>query len=191
MIAFLVIGGIGFALLVITWVAGELFDFGQDVAGWFGGGGGDAGGFEGDLDGGPSVFSSRVIFTFLTAFGGGGAIATIYGLSAVPASAIGVVSGVLLGGLTWAVARGLWRQQATSTLEMSSLVGRRARVAVAIPAGGPGQITVNVGSGSSTFLALSRDGGAIAHTAEVEIVALEGDTLIVRAVSSDSRASGA
>jgi membrane protein implicated in regulation of membrane protease activity len=190
MIAFLVIGGIGFALLVITWVAGELFDFGSDVAGWFGlDGGADVS--DGDFGDGPSPLSSRVLFTFLTAFGGGGAIATIYGLSTMPASLVGVVSGVVLGGLTWAVARGLWRQQSTSTLEMSSLVGRRARVAVAIPAAGPGQVTVHGGSGSSTFLALSRDGAVIPHTAEVEIIALEGDTLIVRAVSSDSRPAGA
>lgn len=188
MFAFLLIGGIGFFLLVITWFMGELFDLGHEVADFFGdhlgslevdghhvelGHGTDAG------EAGPSPFSSRIIFAFMTAFGGGGAIATIYGLSVPVSALIGVAAGVVIGGATWVVARILWQQQGSSGFEMASLVGQTGRVAVAIPAGGTGQVTVSAGGGSSTLLARARGGAAVAPGSLVRIVGIEGDLLLV------------
>ena len=58
--AFLVIFGVGLALLAVTFILGEIFDFGD----------------HGDLGADPSPLSSRVIFVFATAFGGCGFIGT-------------------------------------------------------------------------------------------------------------------
>ena len=61
---FLGIASIGFLFLVVSFVSGELFDHG-DLAGH------DAD-FHGDVHGGPgvSIFSTRILSVFITAFGG-------------------------------------------------------------------------------------------------------------------------
>lgn len=179
MTGFLIIGGIGFSLLVFTWIVGEMFDLGHDLAGIFGHEAGDAGlNLDGHIDAGPSPFSSRVIFTFLTAFGGGGAIATTYGQSTGVSVLFGLAAGLAMGTATWLFARMLWRQQSSSTLEVASLVGKRGRVVVGMDTATTGQVTLLVGGGTSTFLARSR-GGAIPAGDNVEVFSTDGDTLIV------------
>jgi membrane protein implicated in regulation of membrane protease activity len=185
MIGFLIIGGVGFTLLVFTWIVGEMFDLGHDLAGFIGHEIGTAGVDLGahDMSGhemaGPSPFSSRVIFTFLTAFGGGGAIASLYGQPMGISILFALAAGLAMGSSTWLLARVLWQRQSSSTLEMSTLVGRKGRVVVGMTSGDVGQVTLLVGGGSSTFLARSK--GAIISAGEnVEVVDCDGDTLIVR-----------
>jgi membrane protein implicated in regulation of membrane protease activity len=184
-IAFLIIGGIGFVMLVATWVVGEIFDFGHDIAGWFGDHeinvdghqieiGGGAGG-----DVGPSPLSSRVIFAFLTAFGGGGAIASLYQLSMGPSLAVAIGSGLAVGAATWGVANLLFQQAASSTIQSETLVGRDGRVEVTIPAGGAGQVAVSAGGGSNTWVARNRSGQAIAAGSAVRVVEAQGNLLVV------------
>jgi hypothetical protein len=79
---FLGIAAVGFLFMMVSLLFGEVFEHFE-------------GGLDHDLDhGGPGFFSSRVMGVFVTAFGGFGAIATHYGLGALPASLVGVVSGV-------------------------------------------------------------------------------------------------
>ncbi|HEX7879809.1 MAG TPA: NfeD family protein [Candidatus Eisenbacteria bacterium] len=180
MVGFLVIGGVGFTLLVFTWVVGEMFDLGHDLATFVGHEIGTAniemGGHE---MAGPSPFSSRVVFTFLTAFGGGGAVAAACGQPMWASILYGKGAGLTVAASTWLLARLLWRRQSSSTLEVSSLVGCRGRVVVGVGVGALGQVTLLVGGGSSTFLARSA-GDAIPAGDSVLVVASEGDTLIVR-----------
>ena len=156
MVAFLLIGGIGFFMLVLTWILGELFDLGHGLAGFFGEHVGDVS-VEGHhlelghhVEGGgmpaPSPLSSRVIFAFMTAFGGGGAAASVYGLSTLPSVGIGLGSGLVIGGLVYGLTLAVFRQQATSGFEVASLVGKSGRVVIAIPAGGTGQVSVADGT---------------------------------------------
>lgn len=185
MIAFLVIGGIGFVMLVATWVVGEIFDLGHDVAGWFGDHGGDfnvdeIGGAGGEV--GPSPFSSRVIFAFLTAFGGGGAIASLYHLSMGPSLLVAIGSGLAIGAATWGVANLLFQQAASSTIQSDTLVGREGRVEVTIPAGGAGQVAVSAGGGSNTWVARNRSGQGIAAGSAVRVVEAQGNLLVVEPV---------
>ncbi len=199
MIAFLVIGAVGFLMLVVTWFLGELFDFGHDVAGWFGdhlgeinvdghhvelGGGNEAGGDA------PSPLSSRVVFTFMTAFGGGGAIASLYQLPMALSVLAALGAGLVLGGVTFGIANLLYRQQASSTVRAEALVGRVGRVEIAIPAGGTGQVTVAAGGGASTLLARSRGGETIASGAPVRIAEVQGNLLVVEVVTPPQSAGG-
>src|SRR2546422_11283102 len=96
-------------MLVLTWILGELFDLGHGLAGFFGEHVGDVS-VEGHhlelghhVEGGgmpsPSPLSSRVIFAFMTAFGGGGAAASGYGLSTLPSVAGRLGPGVAVGRL--------------------------------------------------------------------------------------------
>ena len=164
---FLAIAGLGFVFLLLSAFFGEIFDsVGAD--------------FDHDLDhGGPGFFSTRVLSVFVTTFGGVGAIATYYGLSPVPASLIGFGSGFVLSSVVLAFARFLYRQQATSEVRTSDLVGHSARVVVAIPAGGVGQVRCRIGEELVDKIARTRDGGVIPENAAVRVDEVLGETVIV------------
>jgi hypothetical protein len=162
---FLAIAAVGFLFLVIALIFGEIFDF-----------------FEHDIDadiGGPGIFSTRVIAVFITAFGGFGAIATRSGATPLIASLIGLGSGVIFGGAILVFARFLFNQQASSDVRSTDLVGQNARVIVAIPPNGVGQIRCRVGEELVDKVAQSRDGSAIAEHATVRVDTVLGETVIV------------
>ncbi len=163
---FLAICAIGFLFLMTALVFGGLFDF-----------------FEADHDfdaGGPGFFSSRVMAVFVTTFGGSGAVATYYGLSPVPAAIAGLVSGMIFGGAIYAFARFLFNQQASTEVRSGDLVGAVARVVIAIPAGGVGQIRVRLGEELMDKIARTRDGVPIGENASVTIDEVLGETVIVK-----------
>ena len=163
---FLAVCAVGFLFLLISLVFGGLFDF-----------------FETDHDfdvGGPGFFSSRVMAVFVTAFGGFGAVATYYGLGAVPASLVGFGSGLVFGGAIYALARVLYNQQASTDVRAGDLVGAIGRVVVGIPAGGVGQIRVRLGEELMDKIARTRDGIAIAENTSVQIEEVLGETVIVK-----------
>jgi membrane protein implicated in regulation of membrane protease activity len=141
------------------------------------------GGFEhgdGDLAGGPSVFSSRIMAAFITAFGVGGVVARYYNLSHPAASGVGILSGGVMAGLVFQFAKILYSQQASSELQMSRLVGRSAEVSVAIPAAGVGQISLTMAGERTEHVARSKDGRPVARGTEVVITALGGDSVVVQ-----------
>ena len=163
---FLGIAGIGFVFLIVSLVFGEIFDF-----------------FDHDIDfdhGGPGILSSRVIAVFITAFGGFGAIAISNGLSTGAASGVGLGSGVLFGGVIYMFLRFLYGQQATSEVLAGDLVGQIARVVVAIPANGVGQVRCRIGEELVDKIARSRDGQAIAEHTSVKVEEVLGETVIVQ-----------
>lgn len=167
---FLAVGAVGFVFLLVTFLFGELFDH-LDL------GGHD---FDHGVDAGaPSVFSSRVLAVFVSAFGTTGAIATFYGLRLVPASLAGLTSGFVFGGLIWLFARFLYSQQASSEVRAEELVGRAGRVVVAIPGGGVGQVRCRVGEELLDKIARTRDGSSIEENASVRVDAVLGETVIV------------
>lgn len=163
---FVGIAAVGFLFLIVTLVFGEIFDM-----------------FDADHDvehGGPGFFSSRVMAVFITAFGGTGAIATNYGLSPMPASAVGVGSGFFFGGLIFLFARFLYGQQASSDVHPADLVGQSCRVVIAIPAGGLGQVRCRVGEELVDKIARARDASMLPENTPVVIEELLGETVIVK-----------
>jgi hypothetical protein len=162
---FVAIAGTGFLFLLISLFFGEIFEH-----------------FDGDFDhGGPSFFSTRVISVFITAFGAFGAIAVRYGLSALAASGVGFGSGLAFGSLVYMFARFLFSQQASSDVVAADVVGQTARVVVAIPAGGVGQVRFRVGEELIDKIARTRDGVAIPEHASVRIEEMVGEVVIVKA----------
>jgi membrane protein implicated in regulation of membrane protease activity len=165
---FLAIAAVGFLFLVLALLFGEVFDH-------FGGG------FDHDFEhGGPGLFSGRVIAVFITAFGGFGAVATYYGLGPIPASGVGAASGVVFGGAIYAFARFLYGQQVSSDVVASDLVGRTARVTVAIPAGGVGQVRCRLGEELVDKIARTQGGGAVPENSSVQIEEVLGEVVIVK-----------
>ncbi len=165
---FLAIAAVGFLFLVVSLFFGEIFEHFD-------------GGLDHDFDhGGPGFFSTRIISVFITAFGGFGAIATDQGLGTLAASAIGAISGLLLAAPVYFLARFLYGQQASSESRSQDLVGRVARVVVAIPAGGVGQVRCTIGEELVDKIARGRESEAIAENTPVIVEEVVGETVIVR-----------
>lgn len=165
---FLAIAAIGFILLLVSLVFGEAFEH-------FGDGHFDV---HGDA-GGPGFFSVRIISVFVTAFGAFGAVATRYGLGPLPASGVGVASGIVFGGAIYAFARFLYGQQSTTHIISADLVGQTGRVVVAIPAGGLGQVRCRMHEELVDKIARSRDGAPIAENTAVVVKEVLGETVVV------------
>jgi membrane protein implicated in regulation of membrane protease activity len=176
------IAAFGFLFLIVMLFVGELFEGDHEIAGH------DASIDHGDVGGGPSIFSARIMAAFITAFGVGGVVARYYELSHPAASGVGIVSGVVLAGLVYQFAKILYSQQASSEVRMPALVGRSGEVTVAIPEGGLGQVTVTYGGERSEHLARSKDGRAMARGTPIVISSLGGDSVIV--APAGSRAKG-
>jgi membrane protein implicated in regulation of membrane protease activity len=164
---FLGIASVGFLFLLVSLVFGEIFEhLGVDADHSFD-------------HSGPSFLSMRGISVFITAFGGIGAIAIRYGLSTTGASGVGVGGGLIFAYLIYVFARFLYSQQATSSMSASDVVGQTARVIVAIPAGGLGQVRCRVGEELVDKIARSRTGEAIAENVSVRVEEVLGETVIV------------
>ena len=167
LLVFLGIATLGFVFLLISLVVGDLFD---------------SFGFETGLDGvaeGHALLDSRVISVFVTAFGGFGAIGIQMGLSIVASSLLGLAGGVILGGLVSLFARFLYKQQSTSSVTTSQLVGRTAQVIVSIAPGSIGQVSCRIGEERVEKLARARDNAEIKAGVTVRVDEVAGDSLIV------------
>ena len=132
-----------------------------------------------DGEGGPSIFSSRIIASFVSAFGFGGTIGRYLEFGYPASSAFGIVSGVVLASIVLKFAQILYSQQASSEVKMTSLVGMTAEVAIAIPEGHLGQISLSAAGERSMHIARSRDGKAIPQGTSVVIRELRGDYVVV------------
>ncbi len=132
-----------------------------------------------DGEGGPSIFSSRIMASFVAAFGFGGTIGRYLEFGYPVSSAFGIVSGVVLASIVLKFAQILYSQQASSEVKMTSLVGMTAEVAIAIPEGHLGQISLSAAGERSMHIARSRDGKAIPQGTSVVIRELRGDYVVV------------
>ena len=177
MTIFLIIGGIGFLFLLVSFIIGDIFE----AAGLHVGTNLDA-----SHDFG--VFDSRVISIFLTAFGGFGAIGTAVGYGALGSSLFGLLGGVVLGAIVFYFGKLLYSQQSSSSVSTADLIGRTAQVTVNIKPGGLGQISCRVGDERVEKLARTIDGEEIKEGQLVRIESIGSDSVIV-SVESDERVS--
>lgn len=170
---FLGIATLGFVFLLISLVIGDIFD---------------SFGFDSGLDGFDShgLLDSRVISVFVTAFGGFGAIGIQMGLSIVASSLLGLAGGLVLGGLVSLFARFLYKQQSTSSVTTTQLVGRTAQVIVSIAPGSLGQVSCRIGEERIEKLARAKDNREIKVGSTVRVDEVAGDSLIVSPYSDSS-----
>jgi membrane protein implicated in regulation of membrane protease activity len=183
MFIYAAIGAFGFLFLLAMLFVGEVFGGDHEIHV------GDVGADHGDFghEGGPSIFSARIMASFLTAFGVGGVVARYYDLPHPAAAGCGVVTGVVMSGLVYQFAKILYSQQASSEVRMTGLIGKTAEVTVGIPRGGMGQVTLEYGGERTTQIARSKDDGAIAPGTAVVVTALLGDSIIVERVGVQTR----
>ena len=76
-------------------------------------------------------------------------------------------------------ARFLFNQQASSDVGTADLIGQNARVIIAIPPNGVGQIRCRIGEELVDKVAQSRDGSGIPEHATVRVESVLGETAVV------------
>ena len=159
---FLLVGAIGFIFLMVSVLIGDLFEF-LDV--------------DLDLDGGDgfSWFDTRAIAMFMTAFGLIGALTTYLEFGFYASIGSAVLSGLVLGSMVLALGYFLLTQQSNSSITRRELVGRTAKVLVAIRPGEIGQITIKVGEERLDKIARSNS----------EEVINEGETVFIEATDNE------
>ena len=164
---FLIIGGIGFAFLLVSLAVGDIFEMLGGSADL-----GDPGVDFGFLD-------SRVLAVFITAFGGFGAIAAQMGFGAVVSSFVGLLGGVAFAAVVSVFGRFLISQQASSSVSDHDLIGRTVQVTVTIKPGEVGQITAKIGDERVEKVARARSGEEIKAGTIVTVDSIAGDSVIV------------
>jgi membrane-bound ClpP family serine protease len=177
----LIYGAIALAGLILL-VGGALFGHDHDGDHGFDHGF-DHGGDHGADHGGEavvSIFSMRVIGTFIMGFGGGGTIGAFYGLSTIGCSLAGLAVGVLMGALMYVVLRVMYSQQSNSLISSTNLVGENGVVTIPIGRNFPGEVQVTTGSRSSTWLAVSAPGETISKGQTVIVLEAHGSQLLVK-----------
>jgi membrane-bound ClpP family serine protease len=132
-----------------------------------------------DAEGGDqpvvSIFSIKVIATFIMGFGAGGAIAAYYSAGPLAASGVGAGTGFILGLLMYAVMRLIYSQQATSLVATENVKGMTGTVTVAIGKDAVGEVAVI----NRHYLARSSDGNPIERGRTVSVVDTVGSDLVV------------
>jgi len=131
-VIFLIIFGVGLAMTALAFLIGELFDLGD-----FGDSGDSLGADT------PSPLSSRIIFVFMTAFGGFGFIGQSAGWP-LPLSILFAVGGGLAvaGGTFFLIVLPMARQQGSTSLKGEDLIDLVGEVIDDIPQGGVGRVAI-------------------------------------------------
>jgi hypothetical protein len=128
MTAFIVIGAVGLAVVLLSLMLGEVLD---GVFGAF------------DLEFGGGIFSAPVLGSFLAAFGFGAALIMFATGAGATAGALGGLGGgAVVGGLALLMMRSLIGMRTDETVTTSGLEGAKGLVITRVPEGGYGEVTV-------------------------------------------------
>ena len=176
MLVFVAIAVASFILVAGSFLFGHDHDVGHDSGDM--GHDADSGG-----DATISIFSTKVLATLFMGFGAAGAIASLYGMSHLSASLIGLGCGAVLGGAMYLVLEVFYGQQSSSLVSTSAAVGCTGTVTVSIGAGEMGEVGISVESQYSSHSASSIDGRPIAKGQTVRVVKAMGSHLIVEKAS--------
>lgn len=177
---FLVLFGVGLLLTVVTFIVGELFELGGDGASDGGGGPGDAS---------PSPFSSRILFVFLTAFGGFGFIGSSLDWSVWLSALLATVGGFGVAAGTFVlIVLPMTRSQGATTTREEDYLDREAQVTAEIPEGGLGRISLvsPVSGARVSSAARSANGQRIEFGVAVRVIAVgAGVVTVTRLIPND------
>lgn len=126
-----------------------------------------------------SIFSVKVIATFGMGFGAAGALASYYKQDQVISSLIGIGFGFLLAGAMYLFLNLMARQQSSSLVETSSLIGQTGTVTVAISENGSGEVAVSSAGNYATYSARASNEKSIPKGKSIRVVRTSGSLLLV------------
>jgi membrane-bound ClpP family serine protease len=170
---FVAIALAGFIVVAGAFLFGHDHDLGHDFSHDFSH---DAGP---DVHGIISIFSTRVIFTFIMGFGAAGAIARAYGADNLIASLIGVAAGIILAALMYGVMLLFIEQQASSVICSDALLGCTGTVTVPIDKDAVGEIGVSASGEYRTYTARAQGAGPLQKGRTVRIIGMTGSVVTV------------
>ncbi len=162
MAVFLSLAAVGLFLMLVSVFSGHHMDFHSDID-----------------HGGGGFLSIRAFAVFFAAFGTIGALGQHYGLTTGWSSVWGLLSGVVLVGVYMMSMELVKSQQASSLVADSDLVGLTARVTVAIPGDGIGEVSCVVRSRTERRMARSKSGQMFGEGQLVRVAELQGDICLV------------
>lgn len=134
----------------------------------------------GHMDEGPGPISLRTILAFMGGWGWGGLIGWDvfnWGVLSLP---FGLVVGLAMAMIIFRFSRFLYRQEATSTVAASQLIGQEGVVITAIPEHSTGEVRVYAQGMPLKALARAEDNQAIASGERIIVVEELGGTFVVR-----------
>ena len=137
----------------------------------------DAGDFEG-----PGKLSVKLILFFLVGLGAAGYMSAYFKWP-VPHFISGIIGGTIAWFAGYQILKLLYKQQASSQVNLGSFVGKQGRVIVPIPKGGTGEIeAANDETAETAFFN--------AKSAETQKEYLKGDTVTIKSVSGKTAIVG-
>lgn len=181
-IIFAAIAGVGLAILIVSFVLGEIFDFfshdvdvniaGYDVISI---------GHDGEIPTAPPLLNTQTICAYITGFGATAWVLSGYfGVAPLSSGLWGLGGGLVLSIPAVFIYRALHKQGATSSFDLESVVGKEAVVSLGIPSIGLGRIQYDYGGSTHTTLARSSDGVEIPAGTAVRIGKVIGNEMYVR-----------
>ncbi len=173
MTAFIVIGAVGLAVVLLSLIVGDLLDGLFDAF---------------DLEFGGGLFSTPVLGSFLAAFGFGAALIMFStGAGATVGAFGGLASGAVVGGLALAMMRSLIDMPTDETPSTSSLEGATGLVITAIPAEGYGEVTVRHHGGQHKYNARATE--PLASGTQIVVTGVLSASAVLVAAASDATSS--
>lgn len=167
--AFLVIGAVGLAIIVLSLVVGGVLD---GLFGLF------------DVDIGGGVFSAPVIGSFLAAFGFGAALIMFATDGNATIGALGgLASGGVIGAIALVMMRTLMDMPTDETVTTQGLEGTAGIVITPIPADGYGEVTIRHHGEQRKYNA--RAASALPVGAQVQVTAVLSASAVLVAPSPD------
>lgn len=160
--AFLVIGGIGVAVLAASWLLGEILDFGHVAA--------------------DGPFSMAAVAAFVSAFGFGGAavgavLPDLGNLSLLVSILAGLAAAIPAAWFAIRLTRAVMHMPTDTTLTRDHLIGATGVVVTRIPEDGYGEVRVRVAGQQIKFNATASQ--AIPSRTEVFVVGTPSETSVV------------
>lgn len=165
---FLVVGIIGFVLVMVSMFSGYDGDLSVDH---------DVG--HGDGGDSISVFSFRTITTFMTAFGGVGWLCMYFGKGILFSSVAGTGCGLVFGFIAWWLTSFAVKQQASSLVGGQDFVGKEAIVHIDIPVNGNGEVQIELSGQRKYMSAQTNDKDPIPNGVVVSVLKHVSGVLIV------------
>jgi membrane-bound ClpP family serine protease len=176
MLIFIGIALAGFILVSGGFLFGHDHDLGHDV-------GHDIGhDVNPESEGTISIFSTKVLGTFVMGFGAAGAIAQFYKLNYTQSSLIGVTSGIVLGAITYVILLLFIREQASSLIPAEAVIGCVGVVTTSIDPNGVGEVGVSAEGEYRNYSARATGAQSIEKGRRVRVARMVGGVLIVEEV---------
>lgn len=176
MLLYLAIFLLGFLFLIITFLAGEVFDFI-----------GDHFSHDGDTS---HALSSKTVAAGMTAFGAAGMITRVYGFGTGVGVIVSFMVAVAFGaGTAWLMSV-LYSQTASTNVSVASMVGNVAEVTVRIEPDSVGEVLLWSAESTRHMLARSAHGEALASGARVRVVEAHGNVVVVEPAALQASGTG-